>query len=111
MATDLTDLSPQTTQNNDQRVRALIEAPKEHLLRTEVASSIVKIILFCSQSKGSATESSDIDVMVFTVDGAHTDKMRYRPYAALRAENATAVLDLAERLVGLARVHVEGIPA
>lgn len=68
------DLYPETGQKNDLSARASIEALKDHLLKTEVANHVVKIILFGSQAKGSATESSDVDVMVFTADGARTEK-------------------------------------
>lgn len=56
------------------RVRETIEALKEHLLKTEVGNHIVKIILFGSQAKGPATETSDIDLMVLTADGARAEK-------------------------------------
>lgn len=56
------------------RVSEAIESLKEHLLKTEVGNHIVKIILFGSQAKGSATETSDIDLMVLTADGARAEK-------------------------------------
>jgi uncharacterized protein (UPF0332 family)/predicted nucleotidyltransferase len=74
MATDSTDLHPVTGENIDLRVSASIRALKEHLLKTEVANRVVKIILFGSQAKGSATQNSDLDVMVLTADGDRTER-------------------------------------
>jgi len=46
---------------------------KNHLLKSDISDKIVKIYLFGSHVKGEATKDSDIDVLIFTSDGAQVD--------------------------------------
>lgn len=47
----------------------------DYLLNSELKSKIAKIYLFGSYVKGEAIENSDVDVLIFTSDGADVEKI------------------------------------
>jgi len=47
---------------------------KDYLLNSEVGDHIAKIVLFGSHAKGSAADDSDVDILIFTTNGAHIQK-------------------------------------
>jgi len=55
-------------------IKELIGSFKNYLLTTNIKDKIVKIILFGSHSKGTATVNSDIDILIFTANGKDVEK-------------------------------------
>jgi len=55
-------------------IKELINRFKDFLLLSDIKDKIVKIILFGSHAKGTATADSDIDILIFTVNGREVEK-------------------------------------
>lgn len=55
-------------------LQTIISELKDFLLESELKNNIAKIILFGSHIKAEATESSDVDILIITSDGAHVEK-------------------------------------
>ncbi|RMF87148.1 MAG: HEPN domain-containing protein [Nitrospinota bacterium] len=58
----------------DMEVKDIVNKFKEYILGSEIKDKIAKIILFGSHAKGTATIDSDIDILVFTIDGEDVEK-------------------------------------
>jgi uncharacterized protein (UPF0332 family)/predicted nucleotidyltransferase len=55
-------------------INELLNNLREHLLKSSVRDKIIKILVFGSHSKKTATANSDIDILILTSDGKHIEK-------------------------------------
>ncbi len=55
-------------------VRTLVKNLETYLRHSKIGDKIVKILLFGSQAKHTATEDSDIDILIFTSNGKSVEK-------------------------------------
>ena len=56
-------------------ISALIKELRDILLDSEIRDSIAKVVLFGSYAKGTASEDSDIDVLVLTTENGKTEQL------------------------------------
>ncbi len=52
----------------------LIKRFRDYLIKSELKQYIAKIVLFGSHAKGAASAQSDVDILIFTMDGAAVEK-------------------------------------
>jgi uncharacterized protein (UPF0332 family)/predicted nucleotidyltransferase len=78
---------PNHLKNSD--IKELLSRFKREVLTSDIKNKIIKIILFGSVAKGSATTSSDIDILIFTAGGKNFEKaLMDKVYDFMIGENA-----------------------
>lgn len=55
-------------------INKLVDSFKEYLLNSELKDNIAKIILFGSHAKGVGSPESDVDILIFTIDGSGAEE-------------------------------------